>query len=471
MKLLKTLIIMSILPAVSAGFFDIFPSKVEKLQKNHLPTWESYCYENNSVTVQPIPSQHGMIRMNVSSTGSKHWLCMDTYLMSSLDELYVFTDNSHVDVNVSTPLLGYEYVERGLNIFTFNMSLMDYVFNTVKTSLLMLGSRQANLNFLEQNMNMTLKNNTIAPVEDVSWIQEGDIILARRLDGLDPLIMWGTGSHVGHTTIVLEINGELHVTESTDKTMQNCWPPPYGVISTPLNAWIKQARNCSMELTVLRPDGSLDLDYSKSSEFFLNHEGLSYGYHNFVFTWIDTMQSNFPPNTITMDLLDMLFLHLGNSTDNPLSEFFLEGLVQRNPKWKSQGLSTYHEIKTDLIVANESLGDYLIIPENDQWIYSNGKNMVCDVYVLNALKSAGLMSDLEWNAAEFTPRNLYTLSIYDQSWTHNVEYCKQQNTDGYCQISGQYQIQLPQFNTVVPYSNMNEKCPSLPVNYSRQEHC
>jgi hypothetical protein len=38
---------------------------------------------------------------------------------------------------------------------------------------------------------------------DPQLVGSGDMFGVVRLDGLDPLIMWGTGSHLGHTAIAL----------------------------------------------------------------------------------------------------------------------------------------------------------------------------------------------------------------------------------------------------------------------------
>jgi len=48
------------------------------------------------------------------------------------------------------------------------------------------------------------------------YIQSGDFFLILRLDGLDPMIMWGTGSHSGHTVMALRFEGELYIVESQD---------------------------------------------------------------------------------------------------------------------------------------------------------------------------------------------------------------------------------------------------------------
>jgi len=33
------------------------------------------------------------------------------------------------------------------------------------------------------------------------------------------------------------------------------------------------------------------------------------------------------------------------------------------------------------------------IPENDDWVYSNGKSMVCSSFIIELYKSAGLFGD------------------------------------------------------------------------------
>ena len=52
---------------------------------------------------------------------------------------------------------------------------------------------------------------------DYNELRDGDILLIMRLDGLDPLICWGTGSQSGHTAMVLTINSTKYIIESTDK--------------------------------------------------------------------------------------------------------------------------------------------------------------------------------------------------------------------------------------------------------------
>lgn len=72
-----------------------------------------------------------------------------------------------------------------------------------------------NVIFLKETMNYQLVKRAVPVVEiDESVIQSGDFFAIMRLDGLDPLIMYGTGSHAGHSTMALRFDGELYVVES-----------------------------------------------------------------------------------------------------------------------------------------------------------------------------------------------------------------------------------------------------------------
>lgn len=78
---------------------------------------------------------------------------------------------------------------------------------------------KANVDFLKWGINWELKERETHKVEiDESLIKSGDWLAILRLDGLDPMIMYGTGSRVGHTVSCLwfEEDGkrELYIVES-----------------------------------------------------------------------------------------------------------------------------------------------------------------------------------------------------------------------------------------------------------------
>lgn len=53
-------------------------------------------------------------------------------------------------------------------------------------------------------------------------IRSGDTFHIRRLDGLDPMICWATGTPTAHMTVAIERNGKLQVCES--QTLLEYWP-------------------------------------------------------------------------------------------------------------------------------------------------------------------------------------------------------------------------------------------------------
>jgi len=94
---------------------------------------------------------------------------------------------------------------------------------------------KANLEFIEAAMGITLPVRTAYEVEvDENLIKSGDFFLIMRLDGLDPMIMWGTGSTGAHCTMAMWFDDELYVVESQDAWY---WPTA-GLQRTPFKTWI-----------------------------------------------------------------------------------------------------------------------------------------------------------------------------------------------------------------------------------------
>jgi hypothetical protein len=114
-----------------------------------------------------------------------------------------------------------------------------------------------------------------------------------RLDGVDPIIMYGSGTHCGHSTMALRFEGELYVVESQD----GWYWPVHGIQRNKFADWIGWARNADFHVVhlPLSPAARAKFDEKKAQDFFFLTEGLPYGYHNFLFGWIDTPEDNWPP--------------------------------------------------------------------------------------------------------------------------------------------------------------------------------
>ena len=101
---------------------------------------------------------------------------------------------------------------------------------------------QTNISFLEAAMNFKVEKRPIYEVKiPAEMIHSGDFFLISRLDGLDPMIQYGTGSRGGHCTNALWFGDELYIVESQDTWY---WPNK-NIQRTPYAQWIEYAKEAS----------------------------------------------------------------------------------------------------------------------------------------------------------------------------------------------------------------------------------
>lgn len=128
---------------------------------------------------------------------------------------------------------------------------------------------------------------------DESLVKSGDYFAVTRLDGLDPIVMLGTGSHSGHSVMALRFDGELYIVESQD----GWYWPVHGIQRNKFSAWIQWAKNADFHVTHMPLSTEFRAKFNETAahEFFNRTVGLPYGYHNFLYGWIDTPRDNYPP--------------------------------------------------------------------------------------------------------------------------------------------------------------------------------
>lgn len=120
-----------------------------------------------------------------------------------------------------------------------------------------------------------------------------------------------------------------------------------------------------------------------------------------------------------------------------------------------------------------SLSQAVAIPENEAWRYNGNYSMVCDVFVCEMWRNAGIFGDLanEFQCTEQTPKDTYQWAIFDGEYKRPQQ-CIDADMDlPYCQLMGKYQLVLPGYNSISMYPNVNNKCPSLPPVYMRGANC
>lgn len=121
---------------------------------------------------------------------------------------------------------------------------------------------------------------------DESNFKSGDVLAIFRLDGVDQLIMYGTGSTIGHCTMAMWFDDELWVVE----VMDNVFWPKRNAQRNRYRDWIKMARDADYHVAhlSLNERARAKFNVTAAQEFFNRTEGLPYGFHNFLYGWVDS---------------------------------------------------------------------------------------------------------------------------------------------------------------------------------------
>jgi hypothetical protein len=336
-----------------------------------------------------------------------------------------------------------------------------------------------NINFLENYANFWFpqrpKSTQIVSVNE-SMIHSGDFFAITRLDGLDPMIGWGMGGTTGHTAVALWFDGVLYICESTVKSAY--WPTD-GIQRTPYAQWIAQAEAADflVDWVPLNEEKRTAFNETAANEFFFTVQGLPYGYHNFLFGWIDTPRDNFPclpPDfklCLTPELVEIAAGAVDRIDKAIANQMYNQALVKRiGVEWGT--LNTTADI---LMYAQEkqslNFTDLIQMVEQDEWVYTDGRSMVCDVFVCSTWKSAGLFGEIPIQCTELTPTDVERLNFFDAT-DNRPEACVEADPAlPYCQLNGEYRLTLPGWNTVAPYPNYAQHCPGVPPNYNRPDNC
>jgi len=116
-----------------------------------------------------------------------------------------------------------------------------------------------------------------------------------------------------------------------------------------------------------------------------------------------------------------------------------------------------------------TIQELMTVPESDDWKYSmheGQRSFSSAQFVVEALRELGVFTDLktgktpEFEASEFTCRDVYQLEIFDLDFKKPAQCDEADIRLEFCQLFGQYRLTLPGYGRVTPYDSMNEKCPN-----------
>jgi hypothetical protein len=452
-------------------------------------TLTNFCFDY--VVVRLTELDFWKAKIVIESSIPHSLLCTDTYvisIMSKFEHTTIFFEGKDeiefVDLTSDDVI---DISGNGIRIFTFEDSFEKIGSNIVTTfslfaqGLLGGGSNpepipvpqyviEENLIFMKNYMNIQPEKRPVYSLGNPKeYIKSGDLIGLMRLDGMSTMIMYGTGSRLSHVAMALwlEEDGvrDLYILESQTGSQ---WIKD-GIQAAPYDLWIDYAKNSTYNVIVVPLKASARAKFNETAvyEEFKAYEGLPYGFHNFIFGWLDTGRNNFP-DKISAEFMELALKMLEDYMPDAFRSLVGQGTNRR------LGVSNFNVPQLSVEAAKQglTLTEVLAKPENDDWIYSDGKSRVCSAFVSTLYKAAGVFSNLHFQATELTPRDIYNLDIFDKN-PKLPDVCRVLDPGlPYCQIIGDHRIDLRgELGKTPPYMNMFEKCQSQAPRYIRSSKC
>ncbi|GAB4839902.1 hypothetical protein Ancab_020611 [Ancistrocladus abbreviatus] len=467
---------------------DLLPAFVGSVAPNNSSIqWKGACFYENTARIEFTDGGSkglggGVLYLTTSTAHS--WTCMDLYVFATPYRIiwdYYFTAREHtLQIESWEEPAELEYVKQhGLSVFLMPSGMLGTFLSLVDVLPLFSNSgwgQHVNIAFLMKHMGATFEKRpqpwqTSINPEDV---QSGDFLAVSKIrgrwGGFETLEKWVTGAFAGHTAVCLKDEfGNLWVGESGHENEQG----EEIIVVIPWDEWwelaLKDDSNQHIALLPLHPDLRARFNSTAAWKYARSMSGKPYGYHNMIFSWIDTIGDNYPP-PLDAHLVISVMSMWTRIQPAYAANMWNEAL---NKRLGTEGLDL-HEILVETQNRGITFDQLLTIPEQDEWIYSDGKSTTCVAFILEMYKEAGIFEPLSSSiqVTEFTIRDAYTLKIFEDNITRLPTWCNTE--DGklpYCQILGMYRMELPHYNTIEPYANMNENCPSLPPSYERPLRC
>ena len=467
-------------------FFPVLRAKLLKVGDKF--SFSSRCFQKNIVSFKEMSKDK--IVLSLQNSGKSDTFCSELFIFHTSNhnflQFIIFQGEHDITLKYITQDDKDEIKVNGIKLYGFCSGLINTIKSVLKTVKAFYGGmgydpkeknprfrpniprdmEKANLRILELFNHYTpeRRNNTIVNF-DKNIIKNGDAIVISRMDGIDPMIMIGSGGVIGHCCVCAWKDNELYVLESQDALY---WPR-HGIQKNKWEDWVKWANIAEFNVLhlPLRDEYRDKLDIDKAWSWFENEvEGLTYGFHNFVFSWIDTKTDSFP--FVTTNEFEEFFFSLLYKIYPPFFE--LLGKEGMNFRLNTTDLDM-PQIIAEAARRGMTFEELMAIPEEEGLPYKEGVRYTCSCFVTAFWQHGGLFGDIKVLPNEFSPRDLYTLDVFDKNFQKPQECIDDNPNLPYCQVTGKFIIELDNYSTVKPYSHMNERCPSIGPDFIRVDGC
>ncbi len=121
-------------------------------------------------------------------------------------------------------------------------------------------------------------------------------------------------------------------------------------------------------------------------KWFKTVEDLPYGYHNFLFGWIDTPEKNLP-SVLDAEILLTLFAYIERLYAFPMDRIMSQAM---NKRLGTEGRNLA-EIANLVAERGMKFSDLMAEVERDGWEYNDGLSYVCSAFAAGLYKAGGLL--------------------------------------------------------------------------------
>ncbi|CAF2327190.1 BnaA10g09190D [Brassica napus] len=484
------------------GAADLLPTFIGTANAgNNTVKWKGACFYENTAHMEfhnKSGSKFGGGTLHIKA----HSICKNRYFLSAdkahsstCMDLYVFATPYRVTWTwyfISRPhtvefpewdgQAEYDYVKKkGVSIFLMHAGMLGTLQALCDVFPLFTNTgwgESSNLAFLEKHMGAKFEARPEPWVTKVNTddIHSGDLLVLSKIrgrwGGFETLEKWVSGAYAGHSAVFLrDTQGKLWIGESGNENEKG-----EDVIAIlPWEEWWefeqkKDDSNPQIALLPLHPDVRAKFNVTAAWEYARSMDGKPYGYHNLIFAWIDTVTANYPP-PIDAHLVAS-FMTVWNKLQPEYAANMWNEALNKRLGTKGLGLP---DVLVEVEKRGSSFDKLLTVPEQDDWVYSDGKSTSCIAFILEMYKEAGLFGSLASSiqVTEFTLKDAYMLNFFENNTSRLPKWCNDNDSVKlpFCQILGKYRMELPGYNTMEPYTHMNEQCPSLPPKYNRPVNC
>ncbi|KAL0688607.1 hypothetical protein Bca4012_088284 [Brassica carinata] len=469
---------------------DLLPTYIGAASiKNDAVEWKGACFYENKAWLElnnKSGSEYGGGTLHIKVDKAHSWTCMDIYVFVTPYRVtwdWYFISREHtMEFNEWEGKAEYEYVkQKGVSIFLMEAGMVGTLRALWDVFPLFTNTgwgENSNIAFLEKHMGANFYARPQPWVTNITTdeIHSGDMLaiskIRGRWGGFETLEKWVSGAYAGHTAVCLrDSDGKLWVGESGNENEKG-----EDVIAVlPWEEWwefeqTKDDANPHIALLPLHPDYRARFNVTAAWEYARSMDGKPYGYHNLIFSWIDTISGNYPP-PLDAHLVASVMTVWSKIQPDYAANMWNEAL---NKRLGTEGLDL-PDVLVEVEKRGSSFDELLAVPEQDDWVYSDGKSTSCIAFILEMYKEGGLFDPISSSiqVTEFTIKDAYMLKFFENNASRLPKWCND-NDDvklPYCQILGKYRMELPGYNTMEPYPHMNEHCPSLPPKYHRPKNC